>query len=308
MDHGCGCFVCVRQSSVGVLEQWGKYSEVLKPGCHCLCPCRDSVAGLPTLRIQEHSIVVESKTKDNVFVNVRVVILYQYLPDNIVAAFYSLSNPILIMSSYVHDGIRGQVPFHDLSELYLIKSEMADKLKKRVDEQMECYGIEIVRVMILTIEPAKSVVEAMNSITLYQRQKVAELDRAEAIKFAQITAGEAQAEASRLSGVGAAEMRNAVASGLAASIEAMSASLGGISSNDVLTILLINQYFDLVKDVAAHSRGTALYLPHAGGLQAVADSMQHSIFSTPGSVPVGTGVGGIKRRAIRQGDIEVADL
>jgi regulator of protease activity HflC (stomatin/prohibitin superfamily) len=271
------CWICVEQSDVAIVEDCGKYKTSAKAGCHFLTPCKESVAGVVSLRVQDHHCTVESKTKDNVFVNVKLSIQYTVLPNAVEKAFYTLQNPVMQIESYIFNSIRGQIPQFDIDELFSMRSEIAERLKQDVDNQMDKYGFDILTVLITDIDPAKSVRDAMNQIQVYQRMRSAVTDKAEAQKAATIKAAEADAEAKRLSGVGLAEQRKAIVGGLQSSIEHFQEGVQELSSEDVMSLLLLNQYFDTLKDIASASSGSTLFLSHNGGLEQVAAQMTQGI-------------------------------
>lgn len=273
----CVCYTCIEQSEVGVVETCGKFKHVAKPGCHFLTPCADQVAGVVSLRLQEHQCNIESKTKDNVFVNVRLTLQYQILPQNVESAFYTLSSPVAQIEAYIFNSIRGKIPLYNLDDLFLERSTIAKQLKEEVDNQMEQYGYEIMNALITEIEPARTVRDAMNAIQMNQRLKSAALDEAEGNKIRVIKAAEADSEAKRLSGVGLAEQRKAIVAGLQQSIEQFHEGVHDLSNEDIMSLLLLNQYFDTLKDIATSSSSSTLFLSHAGGLEAVAEQMQQGI-------------------------------
>lgn len=63
MGQAFGCFQ-VDQSTVAVKEQFGRFADVLEPGCHCLPWCLGyQVAGQLSLRVQQLDVRCETKTK-----------------------------------------------------------------------------------------------------------------------------------------------------------------------------------------------------------------------------------------------------
>jgi len=269
--------MCVEQSEVAVIEEWGKFKTLARPGVTMLTPCKDSVAGKVSLRIQDMNCLIESKTKDNVFTNLKVSIQYRIIPELVEKAFYSLSDPYHQIEDYVFNGIRGKLPKYNIDEVFLMRSEIAKELKQEIDEQMEHYGYDVVATLITDIDPAQSVKDAMNQIQTASRMKAAAGDKAEASKLEVIKNAEADAEAKRLSGVGLAEQRKAVVAGLQSSIETFKGGVQDLSSHEVMSLLLMNQYFDTLKEVAAYSKGSTIFLPHTGGLNAVAEQMNAGV-------------------------------
>ena len=115
------CCICVEQSEAAILEEFGKFSMVATPGCHCLIPCRDAVAGKVSLRLEEMRCVIESKSRDNVFLNVVMIVQFQILRDSVEKAFYTLDNANKQINAYIQNSVRGQVPLHDLDAIYTMR-------------------------------------------------------------------------------------------------------------------------------------------------------------------------------------------
>lgn len=273
------CWTCVEQSEVSVIESCGKFKMIAKPGCHLLTPCVDTIAGTVSLRLQDERCKIESKTKDNVFVYVHVTLQYSVLPHKVQEAFYSLTSPIYQIESYVYNCIRGKIPLYNLDDLFVERSTISKQLKEEVDHLMDSFGYDIMSALITEIEPARSVRDAMNAIQLAQRARAAASDEAEGKKLRVVKAAEADSEAKRLSGVGLAEQRKAIVAGLQSSMESFQ-SVQDLSNDDVMSLLLLNQYFDMLKDVAAASSSSTLFLSHSGGLEQVADQMVNGIIKS----------------------------
>lgn len=63
MGQALGC-IQVDQSNVAIREQFGKFDDVLEPGCHCLPWCLGfNIAGSLSLRVQQLDVKCETKTK-----------------------------------------------------------------------------------------------------------------------------------------------------------------------------------------------------------------------------------------------------
>ncbi|XP_042062736.1 hypersensitive-induced response protein 2-like [Salvia splendens] len=133
MGQTLGC-IQVDQSNVAVKEQFGKFQEVLEPGCHCLPWCFGyQLAGTLSLRLQQLNVRCETKTKDNVFVNVVASIQYRALSDKASDAFYKLSNTKEQIQAYVFYVIRASVPKMDLDSTF----EQKDEIAKAVENELE---------------------------------------------------------------------------------------------------------------------------------------------------------------------------
>ena len=73
------CLVCVRTQEVAVVEDLGQFKQLIDPGFHCIMWPIQNVAGTLSLRIQQLDVYCETKTKDNVFVNVAVAVQFRYV-------------------------------------------------------------------------------------------------------------------------------------------------------------------------------------------------------------------------------------
>ena len=74
----CLPWTMVTTGTVQILERFGKYTMVAQPGCHLLNPflC-DCVAAELSMRLQQLDTTCETKTKDNVFLSLRIAVQYQ---------------------------------------------------------------------------------------------------------------------------------------------------------------------------------------------------------------------------------------
>uniref|UniRef100_A0A0E0PS22 Band 7 domain-containing protein n=1 Tax=Oryza rufipogon TaxID=4529 RepID=A0A0E0PS22_ORYRU len=260
------CCVQVDQSTVAIREQFGKFDAVLEPGCHCL-PwfAGKRIAGHLTLRLQQLDVRCETKTKDNVFVNVVASIQYRALAGKANDAFYKLSNTRSQIQAYVFDVIRASVPKLNLDDAFEQKNDIAKAVEDELEKAMSAYGFEIVQTLIVDIEPDEHVKRAMNEINAAARLRVAANEKAEAEKIVQIKRAEGEAEAKYLSGLGIARQRQAIVDGLRDSVLGFSVNVPGTTAKDVMDMVLITQYFDTMKEIGASSKASSVFIPHGPG-------------------------------------------
>ncbi|CAA7031887.1 unnamed protein product [Microthlaspi erraticum] len=265
MGQVLGC-VQVDQSTVAIKETFGKFDDVLEPGCHCLPWCLGSqIAGHLSLRVQQLDVRCETKTKDNVFVTVVASIQYRALAQSAQDAFYKLSNTRNQIQAYVFDVIRASVPKLDLDSTFEQKNDIAKTVESELEKAMSHYGYEIVQTLIVDIEPDVHVKRAMNEINAASRMREAATEKAEAEKILQIKRAEGEAESKYLSGMGIARQRQAIVDGLRNSVLAFSETVPGTSSKDVMDMVLVTQYFDTLKEIGASSKSNSVFIPHGPG-------------------------------------------
>ncbi|KAK8604396.1 hypothetical protein V6N13_099340 [Hibiscus sabdariffa] len=265
MGQALGC-VQVDQSTVAIAETFGKFDDVLEPGFHCLPWCfGKKSAGILSLRVQQLDVKCETKTKDNVFVNVVASIQYRALADKAQDAFYKLSNTRSQIQSYVFDVIRASVPKLELDAVFEQKNDIARAVEEELEKAMSHYGFEIVQTLIVDIEPDERVKRAMNEINAAARMRVAANEKAEAEKILQIKRAEGDAESKYLAGLGVARQRQAIVDGLRDSVLAFSVNVPGTTSKDVMDMVLVTQYFDTMKEIGASSKSNSVFIPHGPG-------------------------------------------
>ncbi|CAN1170359.1 Hypersensitive-induced response protein-like protein 1 [Linum perenne] len=260
------CCVKVDQSTVAVKERFGRFEDVLEPGCHCMPWFLGSrVVGKLSLRLQQLDVRCETKTKDNVFVNVVASVQYRALAQKASDAFYKLSNTRSQIQAYVFDVIRASVPKLNLDDAFEQKNDIAKAVEDELEKAMSAYGYEIVQTLIVDIEPDERVKKAMNEINAAARMRLAANEKAEAEKIVQIKRAEGDAESKFLSGLGIARQRQAIVDGLRDSVLGFSGNVPGTSAKDVLDMVLITQYFDTMKEIGATSKSSAVFIPHGPG-------------------------------------------
>ena len=252
----------VRQQSVAIIERFGRYQKTSSSGMNFRIPFGiDKIAARVQLRLLQSDIVVETKTQDNVFVTMNVATQYRVNENNVTDAYYKLMRPESQIKSYIEDALRSSVPKLTLDELFEKKDEIALEVQKQVAEEMSTYGYIIVTTLITKVEPDAEVKQSMNEINAAQRKRVAAQELAEADKIKIVTAAEAEAEKDRLHGVGIAEQRKAIVDGLADSIKELKGANVELTEEQIMSILLTNQYLDTLNNFADKQGNNTIFLP-----------------------------------------------
>ena len=252
----------VKQQSVAIIERFGRYQKISDSGIHMRAPFGiDKIAARVQLRVLQSEIVVETKTQDNVFVTMNVATQYRVNESNVKDAYYKLMRLESQIKSYIEDALRSSVPKLTLDELFEKKDEIALEVQKQVAEEMSTYGYIIVKTLITKVEPDAEVKQSMNEINAAQRKRVAAQELAEADKIKIVTAAEAEAEKDRLHGVGIAEQRKAIVDGLADSIKELKGANVDLTEEQIMSILLTNQYLDTLNNFADKEGNNTIFLP-----------------------------------------------
>lgn len=270
----------VRQQTAALIERFGKFKRVAGAGLNFKIPVIDRIAGRISLRVRQLDVRVETKTKDNVFVFVIVSVQYYVIPEKIVDAFYKLQNTEAQITSYVYDVVRARVPGITLDDVFETKDDIAQAVKMELEQIMDDFGYGIVKTLVTDIDPDANVKASMNKINAAQRLRVAAVEEAEADKIRVVKAAEAEAESKALSGKGIADQRTAIVKGLEESVTEFKQSVDGTSSQDVMNLVLMTQYFDTLKDVGLGSNSNTILIPHSpSGMNDISDQLRNAMIT-----------------------------
>ena len=271
-------FFTVQTAQVAIITRFGRFLRVADPGLNWKWPFIDSVAAKMSLRVNQISLTMETKTKDNVFVTIPISVQNRVRPEKAFDAFYRLANPAAQIQSYVEQVILGHVPGMTLDEVFASQSSIAAAVKQELDADMAGFGYEIVNVLVTDIVPDAKVKSAMNDINAAQREQVAATARGEAEKILVVKKAEAEAASKALQGEGIANQRKAIIAGLQGSIEQFQKTVGGASTSEVMQLVLVTQYFDTIKSIGELDKTNTLFLSHSpGAVKDVADQVLQSM-------------------------------
>jgi len=264
----------ISTSEVGVIERWGEFNRLAKAGFNIIVCPMDQMVGKVSFRVQQLNVRVETKTLDNVFITAVVSVQYCVLGEKVFDAFYELTNPVQQITAHVYDVMRSELPTLELDSVFEAKEELALAVKNALAKTMSSYGYQIVQVLITDLDPDQRVKNAMNEINSSKRLKFAVAERAEGDKILMVKSAEAEAESKYLSGVGVAKQRKAIVDGLRNSIVDFAGSVEGSSTKDVMDLLLLTQYFDMIRDVGQASHCKTVFIPAS---QTAGDEVRNSL-------------------------------
>lgn len=268
----------VQQQTAAMVQRLGKFHREAGPGIHMKIPFIDQIAGRVNLRVQQLDVSVETKTEDNVFVNLIVAVQFYVLPEKVYESFYKLDDARRQITSYVFDVVRAQVPKIKLDDVFEKKDDIAEAVKVELSHVMEGFGWGIVKALVTDIEPDRHVKEAMNEINAAQRMRVAANEKGEAERILKVKLAQGDAESKALQGKGIADQRQAIVAGLRDSVDEFRRSVPGTTAKDVMNLVLMTQYFDMLKEIGASSRSNAILIPHSpGNLASLTDQIRNAM-------------------------------
>jgi len=272
-------FIVVKEASAAVIERFGKFQSIRKSGLSLIIPFIDNRTATVNLRVQQLDVTIETKTLDNVFVNLQVSVQYRVRREFVKEAYYSLDNAKNQIASYVFDDVRAEVPKLELDDVFAKKEDIAIAVQNNISQSMAEYGYAIIKALITDIDPDHKVKDAMNRINAAKRDREAAYEDGEAKKIMIVKQAEAEAESKRLSGEGIAQQRLEIVRGFKESVEDFKKSLDSVTHEEIMQFVLMTQYFDTIKDIGANSKNSSILMPHSpGGMKAFQDQIISGTF------------------------------
>ena len=278
-----GTIFIVKQQSAAVVERFGKFVSIRHSGLQIKIPIVDRVAGRLSLRIQQLDVVVETKTKDDVFVKVKVSVQYKVIKDKVYDAFYKLDFPQDQITSYVFDVVRAEVPKMILDDVFEKKDDIAIAVKGELNEAMKNYGFDIIKTLVTDIDPDAQVKESMNRINASEREKVAAQFEGDAQRILIVERAKAEAESKRLQGQGIADQRREIARGLEDSVKVLNNV--DINSQEASALIVVTQHYDTLQSVGSASNSNLILMPNSP--QAGSEMLNNMVASFTASNQIG---------------------
>ncbi|WP_339896352.1 SPFH domain-containing protein [uncultured Algibacter sp.] len=254
-------FFVVKQQTAAIIERFGKFHSIRQSGLHLKIPLVDRISGKLSLKIQQLDVIVETKTKDDVFVRLKVSVQYKVIRDKVGDAFYKLDYPHDQITSYVFDVVRAEVPKMILDDVFLKKDDIAIAVKTELNDAMQDYGYDIIKTLVTDIDPDAQVKEAMNRINAADREKTAAQYEGDAARILIVEKAKAEAESKRLQGQGIADQRREIARGLEESVQVLNKV--GINSQEASALIVVTQHYDTLQSIGQHTNSNLILLPNS---------------------------------------------
>lgn len=273
----------VTQQTAAIVERFGRFQSIRQSGLQLRIPLVDRIAGRLSLKIQQLDVIVETKTKDDVFVKLKVSVQYMVIKDKVYDAFYKLDYPHDQITSYVFDVVRAEVPKMRLDDVFERKDDIAIAVKSELNDAMINYGYDIIKTLVTDIDPDLQVKEAMNRINAAEREKIAAQYDGDAARILIVEKAKAEAESKRLQGQGIADQRREIARGLEESVEVLNKV--GINSQEASALIVVTQHYDTLQSIGEETNSNLILLPNSP--QAGSDMLNNMVASFTASNQIG---------------------
>jgi regulator of protease activity HflC (stomatin/prohibitin superfamily) len=184
----------IPQARAANVERFGRYRRTLQPGLNIIVPFLDRVK--PLIDLREQVVSFEDQpviTEDNLVVHIDTVLFFQVTDPR--AADYEIVDYPTAIEQISATMLRSVIGSMDLEQTLTSRDRINAMLRGALDEASGKWGIRVTRVEIKAIDPASSIMDAMEKQYRAQREKRAAILVAEGEKQAAILKSEGQAAA-----------------------------------------------------------------------------------------------------------------
>ena len=186
----------VPQSEKHVVERFGRLKSVLGPGFNLIVPFLDRVAHkVSILERQLPNASQDAITSDNVLLVVETSVFYRVLePEKTV---YRIRDVDAAISTTVAGIVRAEIGKMELDEVQSNRASLISRIKESVEDAVNDWGIEVTRAEILDVGLDQATRDAMLQQLNAERERRAEVTRAEGAKRAVELQSDAELYAAR---------------------------------------------------------------------------------------------------------------
>jgi regulator of protease activity HflC (stomatin/prohibitin superfamily) len=247
----------VPQARARNIERFGRYRKTLEPGMNFILPLVDRLK--PLIDLREQVVAFKGQpviTEDNLVVNIDTVLFFQVTDPR--AADYEIVNYIQAIEQITVTMLRSVIGSMDLEQTLTSRDKINTMLRGVLDEASGKWGIRVTRVEIKTIEPPKSVVDAMEKQMRAEREKRAAILTAEGTRQSKILTAEGEKQSSILRAEGDKESQILRAEGQA---QAIGTVFQAVHLNDADPKVLAYQYLQTLPQLAQAQGSTFWVIP-----------------------------------------------
>jgi regulator of protease activity HflC (stomatin/prohibitin superfamily) len=247
----------VPQARAGIVERLGRYTRTLSPGLTLIVPFVDRVKPLIDLREQVVSFPPQPViTEDNLVVGIDTVIYFTVTDPK--AATYEVANPLQAIEQLTVTTLRNVIGGMTLEQTLTSRDNINNQLRAVLDEATGRWGIRVNRVELKSIEPPRTVQEAMEKQMRAERDRRATILTAEGVKQSQILTAEGEKQSAVLRAEGQRTAAILKAEGEAKAIETV---FDAIHEGQPDQSLLAYQYLQMLPQLAQGDANKVFVVP-----------------------------------------------
>ena len=247
----------VPQARAAIVERLGRYHKTLDAGMALVIPFIDRVSPLIDLREQVVSFPPQPViTEDNLVVGIDTVIYFTVTDPK--AATYEVANPLQAIEQLTVTTLRNVIGGMTLEETLTSRDQINSQLRVVLDEATGKWGIRVNRVELKSVEPPRTVQEAMEKQMRAERDRRATILTAEGVKQSQILTAEGEKQSAVLKAEGARTAAILRAEGEAKAIETVFDAIHAGAPDERL---LSYQYLQMLPQLAQGEANKIFVIP-----------------------------------------------
>ena len=284
--------IIVQQTEEMIIERWGKFHAVLRPGLNFIIPFIDTPHGI-TMKVSQKGIdgqtysyvKVMNKidmresvydfprqnviTKDNVTISINALLYFQIVDSK--SAVYEITNLVDAIEKLTQTTLRNLVGQLDLDETLVSRDKINQELRAILDEATNKWGVKVNRVELQDINPPADIQAAMEKQMKAEREKRAVILESEGLKQsailkaqgekeAAINKAEGEKQAAILKADGEKQARILQADGEKEAIRMIVDALAQNGQADKYLIAM--KYIETLKQITSGQDNKVIYLPY----------------------------------------------
>ena len=269
----------VPQSTVMLIERFGRFSRVAATGLNIIVPFLDrprgvywtnTRPGLTSIDLREQYIDLPAQsviTRDNVMIAVDSVVYWQIT--DAIKSMYEVNDLVGSLVQLTFTGMRSVIGKLDLDHTLSSRDQVNNELRLILDEATDKWGVKVTRVDIKNITPPEDVRLTMEKQMTAERnrralvlqadgERQAAITRAEGEKQAAITRAEGQRESAVLQADGEAQARLRTAG---AESEAIARIAQAMPNGNPAQYLITKSYVESLRDMARTQNAKVIFMP-----------------------------------------------
>src|SRR5688500_11005534 len=247
----------VPQARAGIVERLGRYTRTLDAGLTLIIPFIDRVKPLIDPREQVVAFPPQPViTEDNLVVGIDTVIYFTVTDAK--AVTYEVANPLQAIEQLTVTTLRNVIGGLTLEETLTSRDNVNSQLRVVLDEATGRWGIRVNRVELKSVEPPRTVQEAMEKQMRAERDRRAAILNAEGVKQSQILTAEGEKQSAVLKAEGARTAAILRAEGESKAIETVFQAIHDGAPDQQL---LSYQYLQMLPQLAQGSANKIFVIP-----------------------------------------------
>lgn len=150
--------VIVKENTVYVVENFGKFSRIMPAGLHFRIPVLEEIVEQITLKQQNFSETGRYHTKDNLTVDIAINMIFQVIPspEGVRSFTYTLVEREKTIAKTLEDALRVSIAKETFNDVLEKKQALVKEVWDGLNQQFKDWGIDIVSFQITGVRSVQT--------------------------------------------------------------------------------------------------------------------------------------------------------